>query len=866
MIPSPIKRRPAGQIVRLVLIGAILALCTVGIAFLALDVTRKIAAQATASSDNIQWSLSQIDVEVLSLHTAVANANHHVGSLEQVRSRFDVFYSRATTFKTSDVFAPLHDNADYMRGLNEIWAFLDRTTPIIDGSDAKLLDALPQIEKDVSTLHKSTRLIALTGIKIFAEKADIERKAVQITLTEVALLTLVLIAVLVGLLWVLLRLDRQNQNRARENLMTLARMEAVVSTALDAVIVVDAMGTVLEFNASAESISGYSRSEAVGANLSELIVPEHMIAAHATGMARYRATARTNVVGKGRLRMEAKRRDGSLFPVELSISRAWSDQGEIFVSYLRDVTQQVAAEQELLRARDTALAAAKAKSDLLAVMSHEMRTPLNGMIGTVELLGDTDLAPRQRELLTVMEASGRLLLHHVNDVLDISRLDSGKMPLHLEPVSLGKLIDEVFDNQRAAAMANGNSLTATLPPAPQARVLADPNQLRQVLLNLVGNAIKFTKDGKIAVEILPSDADGMMEFRISDTGIGISAEDVARIFEDFVTLDATYARSSGGTGLGLGITRRIVQGMGGSIAVESEPGKGSLFRVRVPLIQAETAEPAEGQPTAPPAPPAPAAETDPPRRLQVLVVEDNPVNRLVVREMLQAQGHNVHEAHDGEEGVQVANAHLFDVILMDISMPRMDGLQATRAIRSGLGKSHLVPIIALTAHALEDEVASFIAAGMQLVLNKPVSGKALAKSLKEALSMAPTPTELPPAPANLIDADLLVEFFETLGSARGADMLSKFLDATDLEVPAILGRIQGGAAPLPELQREVHKLAGSAAIFGARALGVALRAMETACKANDAAALAAAAAGFAPLWAQTRAGLLAVQQSESAKG
>ena len=212
------------------------------------------------------------------------------------------------------------------------------------------------------------------------------------------------------------------------------------------------------------------------------------------------------------------------------------------------------------------------------------------------------------------------------------------------------MIDEVFDNQRAAAMANGNSLTASLPPSPQDRVMADPNQLRQVLLNLVGNAIKFTKDGRISVDILPADAEGMVEFRVSDTGIGISQEDISRIFEDFVTLDASYARSSGGTGLGLGITRRIIQGLGGTIAVESTLGQGSLFRVRLPLVAAPPEVVAPAQITA--AAPAPAPSADQPKqRLQVLVVEDNPVNRLVVREMLQAQGHNVHEAHDGEEGL-----------------------------------------------------------------------------------------------------------------------------------------------------------------------------------------------------------------------
>lgn len=848
---------------RVAFVGAILLLCTLGIAFLAFDVSRKIAAQATASSDNVQWSLSQIDVEMLSLHTALATARQGSGSLEQVRSRFDVFYSRATTFRTSEVFSILHENADYLVALDEIWKFLDRSAPIIDSPNDVLQARLKEIEDDVADLHKFTRQIALIGIKVFAERKDAERRDVTTTLSEVALLTLVLIAVLVGLVWVLMRVDRQNQSRARENLMTLARMEAVVTSALDAVIVVDALGTVLEFNTAAEMISGFRRDEALGENLTNLIVPDHMAAAHSRGMATYRNTSRTSVVGKGRLRMEAKRRDGTVFPIEMSVSRAWSDVGEIFVAFLRDVTQVVAAEQELLRARDAALAAAKAKSDLLAVMSHEMRTPLNGMLGTIELLGETDLSPRQRGLLRVMETSGRMLLHHVNDVLDISRLDSGKMPMYLESVDLGQLVTEVLDSQRAAAQAHGNQLQPVLPDPALPEMISDPIQLRQVLLNLVGNAIKFTKNGRITLGLLPPDANGMTEFRISDTGIGIESDKLDHIFDDFVTLDASYKRVSGGTGLGLGITRRLVQGMGGSILVESTPGLGTTFRVLLPMALAVSEKLPAALPHAesgvagdtPSAPPAPKVTP-----LRVLLVEDNPVNRLVAREMLQAQGHHVAEAHDGEEGVRTAGAQHFDVILMDISMPRMDGLEATRAIRSGYGLSQQVPIVALTAHALESEVATFLAAGMQLVLNKPISGKALAKALADALETAPPPPLQHAAiqeVAKVIDTDNLAEFFETLGSERGLAMLTKYLTATDAQLPDLVAAIQSGSQSLTDSQQQVHKLAGSSAIFGAKALGAALRDMETACKEGNAEAVAETAQDLPALWQQTRSALLA---------
>ncbi|MFM2355957.1 MAG: hypothetical protein RLZZ528_1693 [Pseudomonadota bacterium] len=823
----------------------------IGIAVLSLDLGRKIRAQATASSDNVQWALSQVDIEFLTFALSIEDVDGGRASLKDVRRRFDIFYSRMETVRKSGVYAPLREVQDYRDAADRLVAFLDRTIPLIDGPDAGLQAALPALKIEVAALRNDTRRIALTGIEVFSKLSDVEREGVARTLTMVAALTLALILSLVTLIVLLLRLDRVNRRNVQRNLETLARLESVVMTALDGVIVADQSGRMLEFNPAAEAIFGYSRAEAVGAAMADLIIPAHLREAHRIGMERYLNSGERHVIGKGRIRLEARKKDGSHFPVEVSIARAMSEDGEIFVSFLRDLSAQVAAEKELLKARDDALAGEKAKAELLAVMSHEMRTPLNGMLGTLELLEDTELAPKQREYLRIMGSSGRLLLHHVNDVLDISRLESGKMTVETRPVDLQHLIGEIFENQQSTSTANGNRLRLSLPADGRYMVAADPARLRQILMNLVGNAIKFTRNGEIAVEIEHLDALRQTEFRVIDTGIGIAPENIERIFDDFVTLDPSYSRSAEGTGLGLGIARRLVHALGGQIGVESEPGEGSLFWVRLPLsVLAEPARPAVPDGPAQPARGGPQTGTSAGEEargqtggLAILVVEDNAVNRLVVREFLQKDGYRVDEAHDGEEGVRLAAARRYDLILMDISMPRKDGVAATIEIRTG-GASQQTPIVALTAHALPEETRRFTEAGMQAILNKPVNRKALRETIARVVQAPGEPAAtavVHPGAADAVDLDQLRIMADDLGHDRCLSLLSEFVQGiretlAGLTATGIMNDDAGQA------RRAIHMLAGSAGVFGATALRERLAEMETALKSGE----AARAAGLLP--------------------
>lgn len=823
------------------ILGVVLLVCFGAIAILGFEVNRKIKDQATANSDNVQWVLSQLEVEYLNFSSAITQAQL-TGDVTDVRRRFDILYSRVTTFRTGQAYETLRGELSFANLLAGLNVAVDDMIPLIDGPDEVLRDQLPALAADVNDVSTAVRQIALIGIDYFATVSDRSRSEVWLTLMRVAALTMALVMALVILAIVLFQLYRVAQRSAEVTRTTSARLEAMVSSTLDAVIVIDEAGLIVEYNGAAEYIFGYSRTEAIGSPMVDMIVPLKYRKAHLEGMKRHLRDGSTHVVGRGRIQMEALRKNGELFPCEFSIARAPASNRILFVSFLRDNSAQVAAEQELLKARDEALAGERTKAEFMAVMSHEMRTPLNGMLGTMELLSDTDLNPRQRDYLRIIETSGRLLLHHVNDVLDIARLDAGRTGSEKRPFNLSTLVNEVADGQRSIAHANNTELEIDLEPLGNPTVLGDQQRLRQVLLNLVSNAIKFTRDGLVRIEAEKLGDSDVVEFRIIDSGIGIEEDDLERIFDDFVTLDTTYAREYGGTGLGLGIAKRLIESLEGAIGAESEPGDGSLFWFRLPLpilshgstelIEVET-------------PQMPRAKPD--RALDVLVVEDNQINQLVVEEMLRKEGHNVTISNDGREGVAAANLRHYDVILMDISMPRMDGVAATIAIRNGDGRCKDTRIVALTANALPDDIERFKDSGMNDVLVKPISRAKLAKalSINGPEIKEPKSRSLPA----LLDAEAVRGFMDDLGAERAAKLLNSFLSETDNMVE------QFTTAPDDDdnlLIGDIHKLAGSASLFGTLQFSDLLRELEVMGKSGRADEMRLKLSELPHCWSMTR--------------
>ncbi|MGX7707426.1 PAS-domain containing protein [Methylobacterium sp. Gmos1] len=372
-----------------------------------------------------------------------------------------------------------------------------------------------------------------------------------------------------------------------------------------------------------------------------------------------------------------------------------------------------AARLQAEAAQRQAEAASAAKTEFLATMSHEIRTPLNGVIGYAELLVRSgDLSPAQSRSAVRIQEAGQALLTVVNDVLDFSKIEAGQIDLDPQPFAPAALADGAVSIVRTAADARGLALFVETAPDLAPRLVGDPDRLRQVLLNLLNNAIKFTPAGRVTLHLASAPlADGRhaLHVAVSDTGIGIPADRLGQLFQRFSQVDGSIRRRFGGTGLGLAISRKLIEAMGGEIGVESRPGAGSTFRFAVPLAPAAQEDPARERSL-----PAPLA-----RPAKVLLVEDSPINQDIARAILERRGHHVSVAGDGAEAISALQVDRYDVVLMDVQMPGMDGLTATRHIR-GLGPpASRLPIVALTANVLPQQVAQFRAAGMDDHVGKP---------------------------------------------------------------------------------------------------------------------------------------------------
>ena len=389
-----------------------------------------------------------------------------------------------------------------------------------------------------------------------------------------------------------------------------------------------------------------------------------------------------------------------------------------------DVTDRREDEERLRRARDAAEAASRAKSDFLATMSHEIRTPLNGILGMSELAWQMARDPAQRECLQTVRDSGQVLLTVINDILDFSKVEAGRMDIEAVAVDLEPLVREALRAVQPAADKKGLSLVSRVDPALPPRVVGDPVRLRQILLNLLGNAVKFTPGGavRVTLAVVPGAQPPRWRLSVKDTGIGIAPEVQQHIFDPFSQADTSTTRRFGGTGLGLSICKRLAELMGGRIAVSSVLGEGATFTVELPL-QAAAAAPA----TAPEA----FRATQPPPGLDILVVDDHPVNQKVAQLLLEKAGHRVAIARDGEEALERTRDQAFDVVLMDMQMPVMDGLEATRRIRAQEleRQKHRARIIAMTASAMDSDRDACLAAGMDAFVAKPINGRELGRAL-----------------------------------------------------------------------------------------------------------------------------------------
>jgi PAS domain S-box-containing protein len=512
-----------------------------------------------------------------------------------------------------------------------------------------------------------------------------------------------------------------------------SKLQSIFNSVPEAVVVANAQGHIVQCNDATAAIFDYPMQALMGQRVNMLMADDEQVQ-HDQYMSRYLSTGEKKLMNQPRV-LQGRRRDGSLFPLRLTISEVRLDNEHFFIGVMQDFTAIQSAQDLLVEAKEEAEQANRMRGEFLANMSHEIRTPMNGIVGMTDLALDTTDPHRQKEFLVLARDSANHLLQIINEILDFSKIEAKALELELLEVSPVHLVRYTARSLEQLARAKGVDLRLETASDIPELLWLDPVRMRQVLTNLIGNAIKFTEQGSVTVktELVPAVDPTTVQLRISitDTGIGFDPERTEALFSPFTQADGSVTRSFGGTGLGLAITRSLLQLMGGFITAEGRPGEGATFVITLPARQVV---PSRVQVPIPAKPSALSPAMAKGLTCSVLLVEDHEINRKLAEIMLQRMGYRYAVVADGQQAVDRLAQERFDVVLMDVMMPVMDGLTALRTLREREAGSLLrTPVLMVTAQAMAGDKERFLAAGADGYVSKPMSQASLQKEILRVL-------------------------------------------------------------------------------------------------------------------------------------